>query len=115
MLKYNFQIKLFWNFCLCSPVQVLVSGQSPASADDIYLDDQQSGDYPLDDDDFTSGSGSGKDCFWFYNSLLYYYCCSEASSVSRDHNYNIMTITQQTPNTKCSILAHNSSHTACEW
>uniref|UniRef100_A0A8C1TI54 Syndecan n=1 Tax=Cyprinus carpio TaxID=7962 RepID=A0A8C1TI54_CYPCA len=41
---------------------VLVSGQSLVSADDIYLDDQQSGDYPLDDDDFTSGSGSGKDC-----------------------------------------------------
>ncbi|KAI7806565.1 putative syndecan-2-like [Triplophysa rosa] len=36
---------------------VLVSGQSPA--DDLYLDGQQSGDYPLDDDDFTSGSGSG--------------------------------------------------------
>uniref|UniRef100_A0A8C1TI31 Syndecan n=1 Tax=Cyprinus carpio TaxID=7962 RepID=A0A8C1TI31_CYPCA len=48
-------------FCLCLPVQVLVSGQSLVSADDIYLDDQQSGDYPLDDDDFTSGSGSGKD------------------------------------------------------
>uniref|UniRef100_A0A8C2KS32 Syndecan n=1 Tax=Cyprinus carpio TaxID=7962 RepID=A0A8C2KS32_CYPCA len=39
--------------------RVLVSGQSLVSADDIYLDDQQSGDYPLDDDDFTSGSGSG--------------------------------------------------------
>jgi len=24
------------------------------------LDDQQSGDYPVDDDDFNSGSGSGK-------------------------------------------------------
>lgn len=44
--------------CLSSD-KVLVSGQSPASADDIYLDDQQSGDYPLDDDDFNSGSGSG--------------------------------------------------------
>ncbi|XP_016423154.1 syndecan-2-A-like [Sinocyclocheilus rhinocerous] len=44
--------------CLSSD-KVLVSGQSPASTDDIYLDDQQSGDYPLDDDDFTSGSGSG--------------------------------------------------------
>uniref|UniRef100_A0A8C1XYZ8 Syndecan n=1 Tax=Cyprinus carpio TaxID=7962 RepID=A0A8C1XYZ8_CYPCA len=43
---------------------VLVSGQSPNSTDDIYLDDQQSGDYPLDDDDFTSGSGSGKDCLY---------------------------------------------------
>uniref|UniRef100_A0A9J8B497 Syndecan n=1 Tax=Cyprinus carpio carpio TaxID=630221 RepID=A0A9J8B497_CYPCA len=39
--------------------KVLVSGQSLVSVDDIYLDDQQSGDYPLDDDDFTSGSGSG--------------------------------------------------------
>uniref|UniRef100_A0A9J7ZLC2 Syndecan n=2 Tax=Cyprinus carpio TaxID=7962 RepID=A0A9J7ZLC2_CYPCA len=39
--------------------RVLVSGQSLVSVDDIYLDDQQSGDYPLDDDDFTSGSGSG--------------------------------------------------------
>ncbi|XP_042596452.1 syndecan-2-B-like [Cyprinus carpio] len=44
--------------CLSSD-KVLVSGQSPNSTDDIYLDDQQSGDYPLDDDDFTSGSGSG--------------------------------------------------------
>ncbi|XP_018973451.1 syndecan-2-A-like [Cyprinus carpio] len=44
--------------CLSSD-KVLVSGQSLVSADDIYLDDQQSGDYPLDDDDFTSGSGSG--------------------------------------------------------
>uniref|UniRef100_A0A8C1L0K9 Syndecan n=1 Tax=Cyprinus carpio TaxID=7962 RepID=A0A8C1L0K9_CYPCA len=44
--------------CLSSD-KVLVSGQSLVSVDDIYLDDQQSGDYPLDDDDFTSGSGSG--------------------------------------------------------
>ncbi|XP_043116250.1 syndecan-2-A-like [Puntigrus tetrazona] len=44
--------------CLSSD-KVLVSAQSPASTSDIYLDDQQSGDYPLDDDDFTSGSGSG--------------------------------------------------------
>ncbi|XP_050987402.1 syndecan-2-B-like [Labeo rohita] len=44
--------------CLSSD-KVLVSGQSPSLTDDIYLDDQQSGDYPLDDDDFTSGSGSG--------------------------------------------------------
>ncbi|XP_056618522.1 syndecan-2-B-like [Triplophysa dalaica] len=40
-----------------SSERVLVSGQSPG--DDLYLYGQQSGDYPLDDDDFTSGSGSG--------------------------------------------------------
>uniref|UniRef100_A0A8C2JQX8 Syndecan n=1 Tax=Cyprinus carpio TaxID=7962 RepID=A0A8C2JQX8_CYPCA len=40
------------------------------STDDIYLDDQQSGDYPLDDDDFTSGSGSGKDSQLFFVSAI---------------------------------------------
>ncbi|KAG7458255.1 hypothetical protein MATL_G00236270 [Megalops atlanticus] len=39
--------------------RILVAAQSPAPADDLYLDDQQSGDYPVDDDDFNSGSGSG--------------------------------------------------------
>ncbi|KAL4629843.1 syndecan-2-like [Arapaima gigas] len=36
-----------------------VSVQTPVPGDDLYLDDQQSGDYPVDDDDFSSGSGSG--------------------------------------------------------
>ncbi|KAJ8267665.1 hypothetical protein COCON_G00128370 [Conger conger] len=36
-----------------------VTAQSPTPGDDLYLDDQQSGDYPVDDDDFNSGSGSG--------------------------------------------------------
>ncbi|KAJ8273357.1 hypothetical protein GJAV_G00100710 [Gymnothorax javanicus] len=39
--------------------RTLVTAQSPAPGDDLYLDDQQSGDYPIDDDDFNSGSGSG--------------------------------------------------------
>lgn len=39
--------------------RTLVTAQSPAPGDDLYLDDQQSGDYPVDDDDFNSGSGSG--------------------------------------------------------
>ncbi|XP_026139967.1 syndecan-2-B-like [Carassius auratus] len=56
----NIWIFLTLSAAICLPSdKVLVSGQSPASTDDIYLDDQQSGDYPLDDDDFTSGSGSG--------------------------------------------------------
>ncbi|KAB5586800.1 hypothetical protein PHYPO_G00005690 [Pangasianodon hypophthalmus] len=37
---------------------VLVTGQL-ASADDLYLEEQQSGDYSVDDDEFNSGSGSG--------------------------------------------------------
>ncbi|KAJ8333628.1 hypothetical protein SKAU_G00416360 [Synaphobranchus kaupii] len=39
--------------------KTLVTAQSPTPGDDLYLDDQQSGDYPVDDDDFNSGSGSG--------------------------------------------------------
>ncbi|MCJ8728569.1 hypothetical protein PDJAM_G00006020 [Pangasius djambal] len=39
---------------------VLVTGQL-ASADDLYLEEQQSGDYSIDDDDeLSSGSGSGR-------------------------------------------------------
>ncbi|XP_030637703.1 syndecan-2-B [Chanos chanos] len=34
-----------------------VTAESPT--DDIYLEDQSSGDYPVDDDDYSSGSGSG--------------------------------------------------------
>ncbi|XP_026084734.1 syndecan-2-B-like [Carassius auratus] len=56
----NIWIFLTLSAAVCfSGDKVLVSGQSPVLNDDIYLDDQQSGDYPLDDDDFTSGSGSG--------------------------------------------------------
>lgn len=111
--RYTFQMKLFWKFCLCSPVQVLVSGQSPASADDIYLDDQQSGDYPLDDDDFTSGSGSGKDCLYdskishFITVAILRHLCSQETL--------IMILWLLTPNTKCCILTHNSFHTICKW
>lgn len=46
-----------WALCFWAE-GVLVSGQ-PTTADDIYLEEQQSGDYPVDDDDFNSGSGSG--------------------------------------------------------
>ncbi|KAL2083897.1 hypothetical protein ACEWY4_019415 [Coilia grayii] len=35
-----------------------VRAQSPPT-DDLYLEDQASGDFPVDDDDFNSGSGSG--------------------------------------------------------
>ncbi|XP_060776585.1 syndecan-2-like [Neoarius graeffei] len=38
--------------------EVLVTGQL-ASADDLYLEEQQSGDYSIDDEEFNSGSGSG--------------------------------------------------------
>ncbi|XP_051577329.1 syndecan-2-like [Myxocyprinus asiaticus] len=56
----NIWIFLTLSAAVCfSSNRVLVSGQFPVSSDDLYLDDQQSGDYPLDDDDFTSGSGSG--------------------------------------------------------
>lgn len=44
-------------------VQLLVTGQL-ISADVLYLDEQQSGDYSFNDDDddaeFNSGSGSGR-------------------------------------------------------
>lgn len=40
-------------------LQVLVTGQL-ASADDLYLEEQQSGDYSIDDEEFNSGSGSGR-------------------------------------------------------
>ncbi|XP_007250505.3 syndecan-2-B [Astyanax mexicanus] len=46
-----------WALCFWGE-GVLVSGQ-PSTADDIYLEEQQSGDYPVDDDDYNSGSGSG--------------------------------------------------------
>lgn len=46
-----------WALCFWGE-GVLVSGQ-PTTTDDIYLEEQQSGDYPVDDDDFNSGSGSG--------------------------------------------------------
>lgn len=42
--------------------RIFISAQSPSSssADDLYLEEQQSGDYPVDDDDQdSSGSGSG--------------------------------------------------------
>lgn len=40
-------------------LQVLVTGQLTL-IDDLYLEEQQSGDYSFDDDDFSSGSGSGR-------------------------------------------------------
>uniref|UniRef100_W5M6P1 Syndecan n=1 Tax=Lepisosteus oculatus TaxID=7918 RepID=W5M6P1_LEPOC len=41
-------------------LQILASAQEVKTADDkdLYLDDGMSGDYPVDDDDFNSGSGS---------------------------------------------------------
>ncbi|XP_062395587.1 syndecan-2-B-like [Sardina pilchardus] len=36
-----------------------VRAQAPSTVDDLYLEDQASGDFPVDDDDFNSGSGSG--------------------------------------------------------
>ena len=47
-----------WTFYIFLFFQV--RAQSPAPADDLYLEDQASGDFPVDDDDFNSGSGSGK-------------------------------------------------------
>ena len=49
---------LYMKHAMCLLLQVLVSGQ--ALGDDLYLEEQQSGDFPVDDDDFSSGSGSGK-------------------------------------------------------
>ncbi|KAL4616909.1 syndecan-2-like [Arapaima gigas] len=40
--------------------RIFVATQSLALGEDLYLD-QQSGDFPIDDDDFSSGSGSGID------------------------------------------------------
>ncbi|KAG9345025.1 hypothetical protein JZ751_009565 [Albula glossodonta] len=39
---------------------ISVTAQSMTTGEDLYLEDQQSGDYPFDDDDFASGSGSGE-------------------------------------------------------
>ncbi|KAJ8415745.1 hypothetical protein AAFF_G00403020 [Aldrovandia affinis] len=40
--------------------RIRVTAQVLTVGDDLYLDDQQSGDYPFDDDDYGSGSGSGE-------------------------------------------------------
>ncbi|KAI1885707.1 hypothetical protein AGOR_G00206590 [Albula goreensis] len=40
--------------------RISVTAQSMTTGEDLYLEDQQSGDYPFDDDDFASGSGSGE-------------------------------------------------------
>ncbi len=44
------------------PLQIAVSAAKSTSTDDLYLEEAGSGGYPEDDDDFTSGSGSGKKC-----------------------------------------------------
>ncbi|KAJ8288187.1 hypothetical protein COCON_G00008460 [Conger conger] len=56
-----------WIIWICVMVAFLteerirVTAESLTLGDDLYLDDQASGDYPVDDDDddFASGSGSG--------------------------------------------------------
>ncbi|KAG7469796.1 hypothetical protein MATL_G00132640 [Megalops atlanticus] len=54
-----------WIIWTCGVVAFLtgerigVVAQSRALGEDLYLDEQQSGDYPVDDDDFPSASGSG--------------------------------------------------------
>lgn len=48
------------DFC-CSPFQIADAAKSSSEVDDLFIDDTGSGGYyPEDDDDFTSGSGSGK-------------------------------------------------------
>ncbi|XP_064201872.1 syndecan-2-B-like [Anguilla rostrata] len=58
-----------WIIWMCVTVAFLtgerirVTAESLTLGDDLYLDDQSSGDYPVDDDDdddFASGSGSGE-------------------------------------------------------
>lgn len=39
---------------------MVTAAKSPSSTDDLYLEEPGSGGYPEDDDDFSSGSGSGK-------------------------------------------------------
>lgn len=39
---------------------MVTAAKSPSTTDDLYLEDEGSGGYPEDDDDFSSGSGSGK-------------------------------------------------------
>lgn len=42
-------------------MQIAQAAKTSSQADDLYLDDTGSGGYyPEDDDDFNSGSGSGK-------------------------------------------------------
>lgn len=56
-------MKHIWTLLVCSALVYFTGGkvtaQSPSTADDLYLEDQSSGDFPVDDDDFNSGSGSG--------------------------------------------------------
>ncbi|KAI4891665.1 hypothetical protein NFI96_024427, partial [Prochilodus magdalenae] len=50
---------LILNLCLLH-LQIVVSAAKSLISDDLYLEDTGSGGYPEDDDDFSSGSGSGK-------------------------------------------------------
>ncbi|KAG5271871.1 hypothetical protein AALO_G00185060 [Alosa alosa] len=56
-------MKHIWILLVCSALVYFTGGkvraQSPSTVDDLYLEDQASGDFPVDDDDFNSGSGSG--------------------------------------------------------
>lgn len=42
-----------------------MAAKPSSSTDDLYLEDMESGVYPPDDDDFSSGSGSGKNYVTF--------------------------------------------------
>ncbi|XP_023667804.1 syndecan-2 [Paramormyrops kingsleyae] len=58
-MRSTWMICTLWLAAILTGERIFAVAQSPAPGDDLYLDDQQSGDYPVDDDDFTSGSGSG--------------------------------------------------------
>lgn len=50
--------------CYRVVLQIAQAAKTSSQVDDLYLDDAGSGGYyPEDDDDFTSGSGSGKKPF----------------------------------------------------
>lgn len=47
--------------CYLVVLQIAEAAKTSSQTDDLYLDDAGSGGYyPEDDDDFNSGSGSGK-------------------------------------------------------
>ncbi|XP_017555917.1 syndecan-2-B [Pygocentrus nattereri] len=55
-MRNGWMLLTLWALCFWGE-GVLMSGH--ALVDDLYLEEQQSGDFPVDDDDFSSGSGSG--------------------------------------------------------
>ncbi|XP_048849606.1 syndecan-2 [Brienomyrus brachyistius] len=58
-MRSTWMIYTLWLAAILTGERIFAVAESPVPGDDLYLDDQQSGDYPVDDDDFTSGSGSG--------------------------------------------------------